>query len=338
MIIVMESRATDKDIQHVLDRIEQLGLTPHLSKGVERTIIGVIGDERLIKKEQLSLMPFVESVIPILKPYKLASREFKRADTIVDVNGVKVGGNDVVVMAGPCSVESEEQLMTTAQAVKSAGALLLRGGAYKPRTSPYAFQGLGEEGLRFLVKAREKTGLGIVTEVMESAEVNMVAEYADLLQVGARNMQNTKLLRTLSKIKKPILLKRNFSATMNEFLMSAEYLLSGGNDQVILCERGIRTFVEYTRNTLDLNIVPAIKQLSHLPIIVDPSHGTGRHDLILPMSRAAIAAGADGLIVEVHPNPSEAFSDGDQSLTPIAFEQLMKEVRAIANAVGRNIT
>jgi 3-deoxy-7-phosphoheptulonate synthase len=225
--------------------------------------------------------------------------------------------------------------MMTAESVKASGAKLLRGGAYKPRTSPYAFQGLGVDGLMLLAKAKKKTGLGIVTEVMESSEVELVAEYADLLQVGARNMQNTKLLRSLSKIKKPVLLKRNFSATLNEFLMSAEYILSGGNDQVILCERGIRTFVEYTRNTLDLNIIPAVKQLSHLPIIVDPSHGTGRQDFILPLSRAAIAVGADGLIVEVHPNPAEAFSDGDQSLTPSAFQQLMKEIQPIAQAIGR---
>ena len=273
MIIVMEARASKEDVDYVVGRIKELGLTAHLSQGVERTIIGVIGDERLIQKDQLSLLPHVENVIPILKPYKLASRDFKQSDSVIDVSGVKIGGKNIVVMAGPCSVETEEQLMTTAEAVKASGAMLLRGGAFKPRTSPYAFQGLGEDGLKLLAKAREKTGLGIVTEVMESPEVDMVAEYADLLQVGARNMQNTKLLRSLSKIRKPVLLKRNFSATLNEFLMSAEYLLSGGNERVILCERGIRTFVEYTRNTLDLNIVPAVKQLSHLPIIVDPSHG-----------------------------------------------------------------
>ncbi|MBI4548001.1 MAG: 3-deoxy-7-phosphoheptulonate synthase [Ignavibacteriae bacterium] len=335
MIIVMESKATEADVQYVVKRVEELGLKAHLSKGVERTIIGVIGDERLIQKEQLSLLPYVENVIPILKPYKLASRDFKPLDSVIDVAGVKIGGTEVVVIAGPCSVETEEQVITTAQTVKAAGAKLLRGGAYKPRTSPYSFQGLGEDGLKLLARAREKTGLGIVTEVMESVEVDLVAEYADLVQVGARNMQNTKLLRSLSKVKKPVLLKRNFSATLNEFLMSAEYLLSGGNDQVILCERGIRTFVEYTRNTLDLNVVPAIKQLSHLPIIVDPSHGTGRHDLIIPMSRAAIAAGADGLIVEVHPKPAEAYSDGEQSLTPSAFQQLMKEVKSVAAAIGR---
>src|SRR2546426_571099 len=337
MIIVMQSQATDADIEHVISRIEELGLKAHLSKGIERTVIGVIGDERLIKKDQFSLLPRVENVIPILKPYKLASHDFKEADSVVDVAGVKIGGKRIAVMAGPCSVESESQLMATARAVKASGASLLRGGAYKPRTSPYAFQGLGEDGLKILAKARKETGLGIVTEVMESAEVELVAEYADLLQVGARNMQNSKLLRKLSLIRKPVLLKRNFSATLNEFLMSAEYILSGGNDQVILCERGIRTFVEYTRNTLDLNVVPAVKQLSHLPIIVDPSHGTGRHDLIIPMSRAAIAAGADGLIIEVHPQPAEALSDGDQSLTPEAFARLMKEAGTIARAMGREL-
>ncbi len=335
MIVVMKSKASESDVQFVVRRIEELGLRAHLSTGVERTIIGVIGDERLIKKDQLSLLPQVENVIPILKPYKLASREFRAVGSIVRVNGVPIGGKEIIVIAGPCSVESEDQIMETAVAVKAAGARLLRGGAYKPRTSPYAFQGLGEEGLRLLAKAKEGTGLGIVTEVMESHEVELVAEYADMLQVGARNMQNTKLLRALSKIDKPVLLKRNFSATLNEFLMSAEYLLAGGNEQVVLCERGIRTFVEYTRNTLDLNIVPAVKQLSHLPIIVDPSHGTGRQDFILPMSRAAIAAGADGLIIEVHPNPAEALSDGDQSLSTESFALMMKETVGVSAAVGR---
>jgi len=337
MIVVMKSKASEAEILHVVKRIQELGLEAHRSTGTERTIIGVIGDERLIKKEQLSLLPDVENVIPILKPYKLASREFRPNDSVITVNGVPIGGSEITIIAGPCSVESEEQLMATATAVKESGAKLLRGGAYKPRTSPYAFQGLGADGLKLLAKAKKATGLGIVTEVMESVDVELVAEYADMLQVGARNMQNTKLLRSLSKIKKPILLKRNFAATLNEFLMSAEYLLSGGNDQVVLCERGIRTFVEYTRNTLDLNVVPAVKLLSHLPIIVDPSHGTGRQDLIIPMSRAAIAAGADGLIVEVHPNPAEAFSDGDQSLDKKTFTKLMNDLRAIAPAVGRSM-
>lgn len=335
MIIVMKSGANKEDVRHVVHRIEELGLKAHVSEGVERTIIGLIGDERLIKREQLSLLPHVEDVIPVLKPYKLASREFRPVSSIINVAGVPFGGKLIPVIAGPCSVETEEQLLQTAQLVKDAGAHLLRGGAFKPRTSPYAFQGLGEDGLKLLAKAREKTGLGIVTEVMESSEVDIVAEYADLLQVGARNMHNTRLLRSLSKVKKPVLLKRNFSATLNEFLMSAEYLLAGGNDQVILCERGIRTFVEYTRNTLDLNVVPAVKELSHLPIIVDPSHGTGRHDFVIPLSRAAIAAGADGLIIEVHPNPAEAYSDGEQSLTPDDFRQLMREIARITAAVDR---
>jgi 3-deoxy-7-phosphoheptulonate synthase len=336
MIIVMQSHATEEEIRHVIGRIEELGLRAHLSRGTERTIIGVIGDERLVRRENFSLLPNVEEVIPVLKPYKLASREFHPADTVVEVAGVQIGGKRIIVIAGPCSVESEEQMLQTARAVKAAGARLLRGGAYKPRTSPYAFQGLGEDGLKILAKVREATGIGIVTEVMESSEVDMVAEYADVLQVGARNMHNSKLLRALSRIQKPILLKRHFSATLNEFLMSAEYLLAGGNTQVVLCERGIRTFVEYTRNTLDLNIVPAIKKLSHLPIIVDPSHGTGRHDLVVPMSLAAIAAGADGLIVEVHPNPAEAFSDGEQSLTPEKFANLMKALPGVAAAIGRD--
>jgi 3-deoxy-7-phosphoheptulonate synthase len=337
MIIVMKSAATADDIQYVIKKINDLGLQAHLSTGVERTIIGVVGDERLINKDQLSLLPRVENVIPILKPYKLANRDFHPADSIINVDGVPVGGKAIVVMAGPCTVENEDQLIQSAEIVKKAGVKILRGGAYKPRTSPYTFQGMGEEGLKILAKAKRYTGLRIVTEVMDAAEADLVAEYSDLLQVGARNMQNTKLLRALSKIKKPILLKRGFAATLAEFLMSAEYLLSGGNDQVILCERGIRTFVEYTRNTLDLNIVPAIKQLSHLPIIVDPSHGTGRYDFIIPMSRAAIAAGADGLIVEMHPNPEAAISDGEQSLKPEKLVQLMSEISLISKAVDRTI-
>jgi 3-deoxy-7-phosphoheptulonate synthase len=337
MILVMDISASEADVKKVATLIEELGFQPHISKGSERTIIGVIGDERKIKREQLSLLPHVENVIAILKPYKLASRDFKQTNTIVDVAGVKIGGKEVVIIAGPCSVENEDQILQTAEAVKKSGAKLLRGGAYKPRTSPYTFQGMGEEGLKLLAKTREKTGLGIVTEVMDVSDVDLVKDYADLIQVGARNMQNTKLLKRLSQVKKPVLLKRNFSANLSEFLMSAEYLLSGGNDQVVLCERGIRTFVEYTRNTLDLNIIPAIKQLSHLPIIVDPSHGTGRFDFVIPMSRAAIAAGADGLLIEVHPDPANAFSDGEQSLTPKAFQQLMGELITIANAMNRNI-
>jgi 3-deoxy-7-phosphoheptulonate synthase len=335
MIIVLRATSTEEEIGSVVRKIEAAGLRAHVSRGVERTIVGIIGDERKVRKDAFLLLPGVENVMPVLRPYRLASRDFRPADTVVDVRGVPIGGKQVVVIAGPCSVESEEQVVATAAAVRSAGAVLLRGGAYKPRTSPYAFQGLGEAGLKHLASAREKTGLGIVTEVMESHDVPMVAEYADMLQVGARNMHNTNLLRALSRIRKPILLKRHFSATLTEFLMSAEYILSGGNSDVVLCERGIRTFVDYTRNTLDLNVVPAVKSASHLPIIVDPSHGTGRQDLIIPMSRAAIAAGSDGLMVEVHPKPEDAFSDGDQSLTPAGFGTLMHEVAAVAAAVGR---
>ena len=337
MIIVMEPRATDDEVQFVIDRVKESGLEPHVSRGMERTIIGLIGDERLIRKERFLLLPRVEDVIPILKPFKLASREFRRENSVVEVHGVRIGGNALVVIAGPCSVEDEEQIFTTAERVKQAGAVLLRGGAYKPRTSPYAFQGLGVDGLKLLARVRERTGLGIVTEVMESAEVDIVAEYADMLQVGARNMHNTKLLRSIARTNKPVLLKRNFSATLNEFLMSAEYVLSGGNSQVVLCERGIRTFVDYTRNTLDLNVVPAVHGLSHLPIIVDPSHGTGRQDLVVPMSLAAVAAGADGLMVEVHPRPAEALSDGEQSLTPDLFGDLMRRLQPVAGSVGRTV-
>jgi len=337
MIIVLKASATQEQIGVVIRTIEAAGLTPHLSKGVERTVIGIIGDERSIRKESYLLLPGVENVIPVLKPYRLASREMRPEDTVVEVAGVPIGAREVVIIAGPCSVESEEQIVSTAAAVRAAGAVLLRGGAYKPRTSPYSFQGLGVAGLKLLATAREKTGLGIVTEVMESHDVPVVAEYADMLQVGARNMHNTNLLRALSKSKKPVLLKRHFAATLTEFLMSAEYILSGGNPGVVLCERGIRTFVEYTRNTLDLNIVPAVKAVTHLPILVDPSHGTGRQDLIIPMSRAAVAAGADGLIVEVHPSPAEAFSDGEQSLTPERFDALVKEVSPVAAAIGRRL-
>ncbi len=337
MIIVMKSTAGEPEVESVLNRIRSMGLTPQVSQGAERTIIGVIGGESIGLKEEFSELAGVESVVSVLKPYTLVSRENGNGDAVVRVGPVNFGSQEIVVIAGPCSVESEDQLMRTAAAVKAAGASLLRGGAFKPRSSPYSFQGLGREGLKLLAQAREVTGMGIVTEVMESGDVALVAEYADMLQVGARNMQNTNLLRTLAKTGKPVLLKRNFSATLNEFLMSAEYLLAGGNDQVVLCERGIRTFVDYTRNTLDLNIVPALKELSRLPIIVDPSHGTGRSDLVIPMSRASIAAGADGLMVEVHPDPSKAFSDGNQALTPPAFEELMQAIQKIAAAVGRTV-
>ncbi|RCK74013.1 MAG: 2-keto-3-deoxy-D-arabino-heptulosonate-7-phosphate synthase I beta [Ignavibacteriae bacterium] len=337
MIIVMKRYATQDDIQNVIDKIREMGYDYQISYGGENTLIFVIGSEKELGKEKFIFLKNVDNVIQVAKPYKLASREFKSDNTIIDVNGIKIGGEEVLIIAGPCSIESEEQLMLSAEIVKNSGIKFLRGGAFKPRTSPYSFQGLGESGLRLLAKAREKTGLNIVTEVMDTSEVNLVAEYADILQVGARNMQNTKLLQMLGKINKPVLLKRSFSATLNEFLLSAEYILSSGNENVILCERGIRTFVEYTRNTLDLNIVPAIKQISHLPIIVDPSHGTGKSDYVIPMSRAAIAAGADGLLVEIHPNPANASSDGEQSLTPESLIRLMSEVKGIASSVGRKI-
>ncbi|HQJ76001.1 MAG TPA: 3-deoxy-7-phosphoheptulonate synthase [Bacteroidota bacterium] len=338
MIIVMKARATDNEIGAIVNKIENLGLKAHISKGVERTIIGAIGDERQIKQEQFEILPGVESVIPILKPYKLVSREFKPENSIIKVNNeVKIGGKEIVIMAGPCAVESEEQLITTALKVKEAGAKILRGGAFKPRTDPYSFQGLGEDGLKILAKARDITGLAIVTEVMDTTEVELVAEYSDILQIGARNMQNFRLLKKVGQTKKPVLLKRGLSANLKEFLMSAEYILSEGNYNVILCERGIRTYVEYSRNTLDLNIIPVVKKLSHLPIIVDPSHGTGRYDLVEPMSKAAIAAGADGLMIEVHINPAEAVSDADQTLKTERFFELMNNLKPIIYAMGREI-
>ncbi len=337
MIIVMKPRATEKSIERVVKKIEKAGMRSHVSKGTERTIIGAIGDERVLQQQQLRSTEGVEKVMSVLKPYRLASREFNPENTIIDVGGVKVGGKKLVIMAGPCSVENRKQIITTAKIVKKEGAEILRGGAFKPRTSPYDFQGLGEDGLKLLAEARKLTGLKIVTEVMETEDVGLVARYADILQIGARNMQNFNLLKAVGKIDKPILLKRGMSATLKEFLMSAEYIMSEGNYKVILCERGIRTFVEYTRNTLDLNIVPAIKKLSHLPLIVDPSHGTGEYEFVIPMSKAAIACGADGLMIEVHPNPEEAASDGDQSLIPKRFENLMKEINPIAKAVKRDM-
>lgn len=337
MIIVMKPRATEKSIERIVKKIEKAGMRAHVSKGTERTIIGAIGDERVLQKQQLRSTEGVEKVMSVLKPYRLASREFHPENTIIDVGGVKIGGEKLVVMAGPCAVENRKQIITTAKIVKKTGAEILRGGAFKPRTSPYDFQGLGEDGLKLLAEARKLTGLKIVTEAMETEDVALVARYADIFQIGARNMQNFKLLKAVGKIDKPILLKRGMSATLKEFLMSAEYIMSEGNHKVILCERGIRTFVEYTRNTLDLSIVPAIKKLSHLPVIVDPSHGTGEYEFVMPMSKAAIACGADGLMIEVHPNPEEAASDGYQSLMPKRFENLMREIKPIAKAVKRDM-
>ena len=335
MIIIMKQSATGAQIVNVTARIEQLGCRTHLSEGEERTIIGVIGNGRPLDREQIERMAGVERTVPILRPFKLASRQFHPQDTVVTVNGVPIGGRQVVVMAGPCAIESRDQLLETARAVKEAGALILRGGAFKPRTSPYSFQGLGEEGLRLLAEAREETGLPAVTEVMDPQMVPLVTGYADILQVGARNMQNYALLHAIGETQWPVLLKRGMMSTIEELLMAAEYILSHGNDHVILCERGIRTFEPYTRNTLDISAVPLLKQLSHLPVVVDPSHGTGKWELVEPVSRAAVAAGADGLIIEVHPHPDEALSDGAQSLKPARFTTLMQSLRPVAEAVGR---
>ncbi len=337
MIIVLRPDATKKQIDHLIEKVKKLGLKPMVSRGVERTIIGVIGEEDILRIQPLEAFPGVEKVMPILKPYKLVSREFKPEDSVIDVEGVKIGGKKIAVMAGPCSVESFEMLLEVGKKIKKSGASILRGGAFKPRSSPYSFQGLGEEGLKFLKDVKKELGLKIVTEVMDTRDVRMVEKYADILQVGARNMQNFNLLKEVGISKKPVLLKRGMSATVKEFLMSAEYVLAAGNFNCILCERGIRTFEDATRFTLDLNAVPLIKQLSHLPVVVDPSHGTGKWDLVEPMAKAAIAAGADGLMIEVHPNPEEALSDGEQSLLPRRFEDMMKGLKAVAKAVGREI-
>jgi 3-deoxy-7-phosphoheptulonate synthase len=337
MIVVMKQGATRAEIINVTARIEQLGCQAHISEGNERTIIGVIGNGRPIDREQLERMAGVEHTVPVLRPFKLASREFHPQDTIVPIDGLVVGGKKLIVMAGPCAVEGREQLLEAAQAVKSGGGHMLRGGAFKPRTSPYSFQGLGEEGLKYLATAREETGLPVVTEVMAPEQVPLVSSYADILQVGARNMQNYALLHAVGEAQRPVLLKRGMMSTIEELLMSAEYILSHGNERIMLCERGIRTFETYTRNTLDINAVPLLKQLSHLPVLVDPSHGTGKWELVAAVSRAAVAAGADGLLIEVHPHPSQALSDGAQSLKPEPFAQLLVELRAVAQAVGREL-
>lgn len=338
MIIVLRPDATQKEIDHIVEKVKKLGLKPMISKGIERTIIGVIGREDIISLQPLEVYPGVEKVMPILKPYKLVSRDFKQEDSIIDVGaGVKIGGKKIVVMAGPCSVENKLLLLKIAKSVKKSGALILRGGAFKPRTSPYSFQGLGEEGLKLLKGAKKTTGLLIVTELIDPRHMPLLEKYADIIQIGARNMQNFNLLKEVGQCKKPVLLKRGMSSTIKELLMSAEYILSEGNFNVILCERGIRTFEDHTRFTLDLSAVPAIKNLSHLPVVVDPSHATGKWGLVGPCAKAAIAAGADGLLIEVHPNPEEALSDGTQSLLPEKFEELMKELKKIAEAVGREL-
>ncbi len=339
MIIVMEENATQKHIDEVVKKIEGLGYSPHIIKGVERTIIGAVGDERGKERLQsLESMAGVESVVPILKSYKLASRQVRTEGSIISINeSVKVGSKEFIVMAGPCSVESEKQIVETAKAVKASGAKILRGGAFKPRTSPYSFQGLEEEGLKLLALAREETGLSFVTEVMNPREVELVAKYTDVLQIGARNIQNFSLLKEIGRVKKPILLKRGMMTTIQEFLMSAEYIMSEGNHQVILCERGIRTFETATRNTLDISCIPVLKNETHLPIIVDPSHATGHWQFINPMSKASVAAGADGLMIEVHIKPEESYSDGTQTLKPSKFDRLMKELRPFVEAAGRTL-
>jgi len=335
MLIVMNSAATAEDVSRVVEAVENLGLHAHPIPGAERTAIGITGNRGAVESAAFENLPGVAEVIPVTAPYKLVSREAKREDTVVSIGGVPVGGLRVAVVAGPCAVESEKQALDIARKVCAAGATLYRGGAFKPRTSPYSFQGLGEPGLKILKKVREETGLPIVTEVLDTDTADLVAEYADCLQIGARNMQNFALLKRVGRVRKPVLLKRGMSATIEEFLLSAEYLLSEGNYEVVLCERGIRTFADHTRNTLDLSVIPYVKRISHLPILVDPSHGTGKRLKVLPMSRAAVAAGSDGLLIEVHDHPEVALSDGPQALLPEMFAQLMDEVRLLAPVVGR---
>ncbi|MEK6667116.1 MAG: 3-deoxy-7-phosphoheptulonate synthase [candidate division NC10 bacterium] len=338
MIIVMKSGTTEADVEEVCRRVVELGYQPHTIHGEIKTVIAAVGEERgQADLRILEALETVEAVMPVQQPFKLASRETKSQPSEIPVNGISIGGKQLVVMAGPCSVESQSQMIEVAEAVKAAGATILRGGAYKPRTSPYAFQGLKEQGLKYLAEARKRTGLPVVTEVLETESVELVAEYADILQIGARNVQNFSLLKRVAESGKPVLLKRGMSTSIQEWLLSAEYILSGGNPRVILCERGIRTFETATRFTLDLNAVPVVKKLSHLPVIVDPSHGTGHWDLVAPMAKGAIACGADGLIIEVHPRPEEALSDGPQSLKPAKFAQLMQELRPVALAVGRDL-
>lgn len=338
MIIVLRTDASEAQINHIVEKVQKLGLKPLVSKGTERTIIGVVGPEDVLRVTPLEAFAGVEKVMPVLAPYKLVSREFRKENSVVELGrNVRIGSNEVVAIAGPCAIENYDNLYETAKLVKSYGAKCLRGGAFKPRTSPYTFQGLGEEGLKYLKDIGEKLDLPTVTEVMDTRDIELVVRYADVLQIGARNMQNFNLLKEVGLTKKPVMLKRGLSATIKEWLMSAEYILSGGNMNVILCERGIRTFEDSTRNTLDISAVPVVKQLSHLPIIIDPSHAAGRRDLIIPLSQAAIACGSDGLLIEVHIHPEEALSDGAQSLTPDNFGKLISSVRDIAKAIGRKL-
>jgi 3-deoxy-7-phosphoheptulonate synthase len=333
----MNGTANQEDIEKIVDKLKSMGLDLDISKGEKRSILGIIGDTSILESFPFYAYAGVEKVLRVLKPFKLASREFKNKSTSIKLKGITIGGKELAIMAGPCAIENEEQIFTIAGELSKRGVKILRGGAFKPRTSPYSFQGLGEEGLKLMSRAAREFGLSIITEVMSVEQVDLVAEYADILQVGARNMQNFMLLKELGRIKKPVMLKRGMSATIEELLLSAEHILSNGNRQVILCERGIRTFETYTRNTLDLSAVPSLKELSHLPVIVDPSHGTGRWKLVGPMAKSAIVAGADGLMIEVHPNPKAALSDGAQTLNFKNFSQLLKEMSAIANVTGREI-
>lgn len=338
MIIVLRKNVTDEEINHLVEKVEKLGLKANISRGIEKTVVGVIGPEDILRVTPLEVFPGVEQVIPVLAPYKLVSREYQKENSIIKIkDGISIGGEKIHVMAGPCSIESKEGMLSIAKKLKASGATILRGGAFKPRTSPYDFQGLGEEGLKYLKEAGEAHGMATVTEVMDARDLELIGKYVDILQIGARNMQNFSLLKEVGKTKKPVLLKRGISATIKEWLMSAEYILANGNFSVIFCERGIRTFETATRNTLDINAIAVIKKLSHLPILVDPSHGTGMWGLVGSAAKAAVAAGCDALMIEVHENPEEAFSDGSQSLLPYKFDALMKEMDKIAQAVSRKI-
>jgi 3-deoxy-7-phosphoheptulonate synthase len=337
LVIIMGHDATSLQIEEIIDRLHNLGFNVHKSTGVDHTLLGLIGDVSKVDMRDLLILPGVADVHRISAPYKLVSREFQHEDSIIDIKGTKIGGEEIAIIAGPCSVESREQTMAVAEYVSKAGAKILRGGAFKPRTSPYAFQGMGEEGLKILRDAADKYSMLVITEVMDREQIPMVSEYTDIIQVGARNMQNFTFIRALGKSEKPVFLKRGIAATIEEWLMSAEYILSGGNRNVMLCERGIRTFETYTRNTLDISAVPIVHKLSHLPVFADPSHGTGLRDKVIPMARASVAAGADGIMVEVHNDPDHAKSDGAQSLYPDQFKDLMEQIRIIAKVIGRSI-
>jgi len=337
MVIVMKDNATEEQIQGVISKLVALGFDIHRSTGTVKTILGAIGEKRGIDMRNIEIMEGVSEVVRVTEQYKLVGRPFHPENSVFDIKGVTIGGDEIAVIAGPCAVENEDQIEQIAAIVKELGVRILRGGAFKPRTSPYSFQGLGEKGLKMLRKAAERNNMLVITEIMDFSMVELISEYADILQIGTRNMQNFAMLKEVGKVDKPVFLKRGFSSTIEEWLLSAEYIMSGGNERVILCERGIRTFETYTRNTLDISAIPVVKKLSHLPVFADPSHGTGRRDKVIPMARAAVAAGADGLMIETHINPETALSDGAQSLYPDQFEQLIKEIRAIAKVVGRKL-